>query len=69
MRFPWARQVKDETARAAREAAERRLARDREHVILPLRELRERNHVSDVITALIQRKVQGGRNDANPASD
>jgi hypothetical protein len=54
-----------ETARREREAAERRLAHDEQHVITPLRELRERNHVSEVIEALIQRRAQqGGERDA-----
>lgn len=45
-------------ARREREESQRRLDRDREHVIIPLREMRERNHVSEVIGALIQRRVQ-----------
>jgi hypothetical protein len=51
-----------------REAAERRLAHDEQHVIIPLRELRERNHVSEVISALIQRRAQqGGERDSGTA--
>jgi hypothetical protein len=45
-------------AREAREVAEQRLAEARENVIIPLRELRERNHVSEVITMLIQRRAK-----------
>lgn len=45
-------------ARRERQAAERRLADAREHVIIPLRELREKNHVSEAITMLIQRRAQ-----------
>ena len=48
-------------ARREREEAEKRLAHAQEHVITPLRELRERNHVSEMIEAAIQRRVQGGR--------
>jgi hypothetical protein len=44
-------------AREAREAAEQRLAEAREHVIVPLRKLREQNHVSEAITMLIQRRA------------
>lgn len=44
-------------AREAREAAEQRLAEARETVIIPLRELRERNHVSEAINMLIQRRA------------
>jgi len=44
-------------AREAREEAEQRLAEARETVIIPLRELRERNHVSEAITMLIQRRA------------
>jgi hypothetical protein len=44
-------------AREAREEAEQRLAEARETVILPLRELRERNHVSEAITMLIQQRA------------
>lgn len=56
------RQVPDERtqARAEREAAERRLDHATEHVIIPLREMRERNHVSEIIEALIRRRVQRG---------
>lgn len=47
-------------AREAREAAEQRLAEAREHVIVPLRRLREENHVSEAITMLIQRRADQG---------
>ena len=54
--------VKAETrhAQLEREAAERRLAHATEHVIIPLRELREKNHVQELITALIQRRREDG---------
>lgn len=45
-------------ARRERETAERRLAEAREHVIIPLRELREQNHVSEAISVLITRAKQ-----------
>ena len=47
-------------ARAEREAAERRLEHATEHVIVPLRELREKDRVGEVIGALIARRVQRG---------
>jgi hypothetical protein len=62
MRLPWhwraeaRRELAD--ARAQREAAEEKLAEAREHVIIPLRELREKNHVSEAIRVLIQRGAQ-----------
>jgi len=54
--------VKAETRKAQleREAAERRLAHAQEHVIGPLRKMRDENHVGDLIEALIQRRRQGG---------
>jgi len=62
MRFWW--RTKDSVgspalseAREAREEAEQRLAEARETVIIPLRELRERNHVSEAINMLIQRRA------------
>jgi hypothetical protein len=42
-------------------AAEERLADAQEHVIIPLRELREQNHVSEAITVLIQQRIQRER--------
>ena len=48
-------------ARLEREAAEKRLAHAEEHVIAPLRKLRDENHVSDLIEALIQRRAGQGR--------
>lgn len=64
MRLPWHRQPRPEPrelaeARKKREEAEQKLDEARKHVIIPLRELRERNHVSEAITMLIQRRVQG----------
>jgi len=41
-------------ARAARAEAEARLAETQRHVIFPLRELREENHVFEAITAMIR---------------
>jgi len=49
-------------AREAREEAEQRLAEARETVIIPLRELRERNHVSEAINMLIQRRADQAGN-------
>lgn len=65
MRFPWRSQVSASTAHARkeREAAEERLRHAQEHVIIPLRRLREENHVSDIIRELIERRVTGGRED------
>jgi hypothetical protein len=62
MRVPWRRKERPvpqalAEARRQREAAEQRLADAREHVIVPLRELREKNHVSEAITVLIQRRA------------
>lgn len=66
MWLPWRKQERPVSralaeARQEREAAEERLADAREHVIIPLRELREKNHVSEAITMLIQRRVQQER--------
>jgi hypothetical protein len=47
--------------RRHRAAAERDLAEVREHVIIPLRKLREEDHVSEAITMLIQRRAQQER--------
>jgi hypothetical protein len=44
-------------ARRQRAQAELRLAEARQQVIIPLRELREKNHVSEAITMLIQRRA------------
>lgn len=67
MRLPWQRTRERPVprslaeARQERAAAERRLAEARTHVIIPLRQMREENHVFDAVTALIQRRVdQGG---------
>jgi hypothetical protein len=56
----WRRKPRPELAEARRERvkAERSLAEAREHVIIPLRELREKNHVNEAITMLIQRRTQ-----------
>lgn len=66
MRLPWHRKERPvpaslTEARQARAAAEDRLADAREHVIIPLRKLREENHVSEAITMLIQRRVDQER--------
>lgn len=42
-----------ERAHREREAAEERLRHAQEHVIIPLRQLREKNHVGELIDALI----------------
>jgi hypothetical protein len=46
-------------ARRERKTAEERLAKAREDVIIPLHELREKNHVSEAISMLISRANQG----------
>ena len=46
-------------AREAREAAEQRLAHAEEHVIRPLRKMREENHIGPLISELIQRRAEG----------
>jgi len=63
MRFPCRRRKVTadlEHARRERQRAEELLQRDREHVIIPLREIRERNHVGETINALIQRRLERG---------
>ena len=59
MRLSRRRKVKADLqhARSARRQAEERLQYDEEHVILPLHEIREKNHIGPLINALIQRKV------------
>ena len=47
-----------EHARSERRQAEERLQHDQEHTIIPLRQIRERNHVSETISALIRRKME-----------
>ena len=66
----WRHDVKPETghARLEREAAQKRLNHATEHVIVPLRQMRDENHVGDLIKALIQRRAgQGRRDDAGAA--
>lgn len=68
MRLPWRRKkaVSRELAEARRQRAEaeKRLASEREHVVIPLRKLREKNHVSEAITMLIRyRAEQEGNGD------
>jgi hypothetical protein len=56
----WRKQVRDvEVARAERRRSERQLEIDKREVIRPLHELRETNHVAEMITELIQRKTGG----------
>lgn len=63
MRLPWRREVSRELAEARRIRAEteRKLDAEHEHVIIPLRDLREKNHVSEAITLLIQGAGPSGR--------
>ena len=64
MRFPGRRKgTRKESdgldrARAARRQAEEYLARERDHVIIPLREIRESNHIQEDISRLIRRRVR-----------
>lgn len=64
MRFPIRRRRKLtrelEHARRERRRAEERLEHEREHVIIPLREIRERNHVGETINELIRRRLERG---------
>jgi transcriptional regulator NrdR family protein len=55
----WRKQVREgvEKARAERRASEYRLEIAQREVIHPLREMREKNHVSDMLNALIQRRT------------
>ena len=47
-----------EHARRARKRAEELLARDMEHVIIPLRQIRAANHIHDDIGRAIRRHVR-----------
>ena len=63
MRCPFRRrQVKAdlEHARRERQRAEERLRHEHEHLTVPLREIRETNHIGPLINALIQRKAERG---------
>jgi F0F1-type ATP synthase membrane subunit b/b' len=65
MRLPWRKRERPVSrelaeARRQREMAEQQLADAREHVIIPLRELREKNHIGQLISELIQRHVERG---------
>ena len=63
MRFPWRRKEVPSAlaeARRQRAAAERKLSEERREVLVPLRELRERNHVSEAISMIIQRRAEQG---------
>jgi hypothetical protein len=46
--------------RARREEAERRLAEDKVQVIIPLREIRAKNHVFEAVRDLIQQRHMQG---------
>ena len=48
-----------EHARRERRRAEELLARDMEHVIIPLREIRHANHIQDDISRAIRRRLGG----------
>lgn len=65
MRFRWriSRAVSPELAEAreVRAETERKLQDEREHVVIPLRDLRGKNHVSEAITMLIQGQRPDGR--------
>lgn len=65
MRLQWRirRTVSPELAEAQRVRAEteQKLLSEREHVVIPLRNLREKNHVSEVINMLIQGERPHGR--------
>jgi hypothetical protein len=70
MRLPWKDRRDDggvDAARAEREASERRLAEARAEVIRPLREMRQRNHVGEMLGALIARRAEGGPGDPGAA--
>ena len=54
-------------ARAERVKSEERLAGARAEVIRPLHEMRQRNHVADMLQALIARRAEGGPRDAGTA--
>jgi hypothetical protein len=47
-----------ERVRSERRQSEEQLRHDEEHVIIPLRRLRERNHIGPLIDELIRRKVE-----------
>lgn len=54
------RQVRSdlEHARCERRRAEERLRHDEEHVSIPLREMRARNHIQEDISRLIQKRAR-----------
>ena len=59
MRFPWSRQesVEDiEEAKAERELSERKL-REAQPLLHSLREIRRRNHIDEMLTAIIEREI------------
>jgi hypothetical protein len=47
-----------ERVRRERQQSEERLRYDEENTIIPLREIRERNHVGETINELIRRKIE-----------
>lgn len=53
-----------ENVRAMRADAERTLEVDKQTVIVPLRQIRQRNHVYATIRDLIQQHEEGGEPDA-----
>jgi hypothetical protein len=71
MRLPWKGQRNGDggvnAARAERAESERRLAEARAEVIRPLHEMRQRNHVGEMLGALIARRAEGDRGDPGAA--
>lgn len=57
-------------ARAERELSEERLAEARREVIRPLHEMRQQNHVAEMLGSLIERRAQqkGAHGDAGSSS-
>lgn len=60
MRWPWHKPPPDQSdqirrAREERERSERALAHAREHVIGPLTEIRQRNHLAEILRDEIRR--------------
>lgn len=61
MRWPWVRRKPSaelEHARCQRRKAEENLRRDEEHVIIPLREIRQANHIHEDISRVIRQAAQ-----------
>ena len=55
MRWPWQRKTT-----AEREAAEKKTAQVRVEVIMPLREMREKDHLTDAIIKDIRSRLKEG---------